>query len=65
MFGRVATEQCASATIEEISQKISGVRRFYARRDVGLFRRTAPCAAVHLAVRQMGPPFFNIRGTDI
>ena len=49
------TEQCASATIEEISQKVPGVRRFYALRDVGLFRRTAPCAAVHLAVRQMGP----------
>ena len=65
MFDRVATEQCESATIEEISQKISGVHRFSALRDVGLFRRTARCTAVHLAVRQMGPPLLNIRGTDI
>jgi hypothetical protein len=39
-----------------MGQKISGVRRFIALRDVGLFRRTARCATVHLAVRQM-PPF--------
>jgi hypothetical protein len=44
-----------------MGQKISGVRRFFALRDVGLFRRTDRCAAVWLAVRQMEPLLSAVR----